>query len=374
MKPLLFAAYLPQYHETEENNRFWGKGFTDWVTVKAAVPLYQGHNQPKIPLNNNYYDLSDYQVIKSQAELAKKYKIDGFNIYHYYFEKGKRALYKPAELLLSHPEIEIKYFFTWDNSSWKRTWSNVVGNDWVVQDNARKVPNESPYLMKLDYGDETDWKEHFCYLLPFFNDSRYLKIGNCPVMMLFNNIEVQKLKPMIALWNNLAVDAGYSGMYISTQKGPFIAHREFDSEFYYQPHHAGWAKQNAINCRLSKLFNYTPKVSEIQTYDYNRIYRKVLKEAKHASKKDIIGAFVSYDDTPRRGVKGRSLKGATPELFKKYFGQIYDIALQKNNNIILLTAWNEWGEGAYLEPDTESGYAYLEAVKQIVEYADKQKE
>ena len=194
MKPLIFAAYLPQYHETEENNRFWGKGFTDWVTVKAAVPLCQDHNQPKVPLDHNYYDLSDYRTIIAQADLAKKYRIDGFNIYHYYFEKGKKALNAPAELLLSHPEIEIRYFFTWDNSSWKRTWSNVVGNDWVVQDNKNSISDESPYLLKLDYGNEEDWKDHFYYLLPFFNDPRYLKIGNCPVMMLFNNIEVKILK------------------------------------------------------------------------------------------------------------------------------------------------------------------------------------
>ena len=51
------AFYLPQFHEVEENSLWWGKGYTDWTAVKKTVPLYEGHRQPKVPLNNYYYDL-----------------------------------------------------------------------------------------------------------------------------------------------------------------------------------------------------------------------------------------------------------------------------------------------------------------------------
>ena len=135
MKPEIFAAYLPQYHETEENNMFWGKGFTDWVGVKAAKPQFDGHIQPRVPLNNNYYDLSDYKVIHAQAQLAKKYGIDGFNIYHYWFDKSHPVLFKPAQNILEHKDIDIKFFFTWDNHSWIRSWSNIRGNAWAPKKN-----------------------------------------------------------------------------------------------------------------------------------------------------------------------------------------------------------------------------------------------
>lgn len=107
----ILAFYLPQFHEIPENNAWWGKGYTEWNAVKNAKPFFRGHYQPKVPLNNNYYDLSlpDATTWKWQAQLAKEYKIDGFCIYHYWFKDCKKLLEKPAEILLAHPEIETQY-------------------------------------------------------------------------------------------------------------------------------------------------------------------------------------------------------------------------------------------------------------------------
>ncbi len=364
MNPKIFAAYLPQYHETEENNRFWGDGFTDWVSVKKAKPLFAGHMQPKVPLNRNYYDLSDCAEIVKQVHMARQYGIDGFNIYHYWFENGHKALYKPAEALLKNKDIDIEFFFTWDNSSWKRTWSNVVGNDWVVEeDNTKKDLSE--YLLKMDYGKENDWKEHFEYLLPFFRDERYLKIDNKPVFMFFTNIEIETLKKMVAFWENLAKENGFEGIYVATQKGPFFAHKNFDAEFYYQPHHAGWAKENALKNRIRKLWFLNHK-KKLRKYSYDSVYKKVIAESRHAMLGNILGAFVAYDDTPRRGNNGTILVGDSPEKFCKYFEEIYKIARARQDNLLLLTAWNEWGEGTFLEPDESHGYRYLESIRSVV--------
>lgn len=166
-KTKIYTAYLPQYHATEDNNRFWGEGFTDWVGVRNAKPLFDKHNQPKIPLNNNYYNLSDFKTIQWQADLARKHGVNGFNIYHYWFKDGKQELEKPAELLLSHSEIDIEYFFTWDNSAWKRTWSSVAGNDWApLFDSNGK--NGVSVLVDFEYGGPDQWRKHFEYLIPFF--------------------------------------------------------------------------------------------------------------------------------------------------------------------------------------------------------------
>ena len=126
----VFAMYLPQYHETEENSKFWGQGFTDWVSVKKATPLFDGHMQPHVPLDKNYYDLSLVSEIKWQAKLAKNYGVSGWGIYHYWFNSEQKTLTKPAELILQNEDIDMPFFFAWDNASWKRTWSKIKGNDW----------------------------------------------------------------------------------------------------------------------------------------------------------------------------------------------------------------------------------------------------
>ena len=158
MKTKLIAWYLPQYHCIPENNVFWGEGFTDWVTVKKARPLFKGHQQPKTPLNNNYYDLSIKENVTWQAKLAKDYGIYGFGIYHYWFNNEKNLLTKPLEIIYNNKEIDIHYFMAWDNANWKRSWSAIEGNSWApIADNDQKTSKESgiliPYILMNDYSE-----------------------------------------------------------------------------------------------------------------------------------------------------------------------------------------------------------------------------
>ena len=119
----IIAMYLPQYHQIPENDKWWGEGFTDWVGAKSASSLFEGHEQPKIPMNDNYYDLSKADDIRWQAKLAREYGVYGFGIYHYWFSSSQKLLTKPAELILANKDIDIPFFFAWDNCSWVRTWS-----------------------------------------------------------------------------------------------------------------------------------------------------------------------------------------------------------------------------------------------------------
>ena len=159
MNTKLFAMYLPQYHEIKENSEFWGKGFTDWVGVKAATPLFENHLQPRSPLNKNYYDLSIVDNVKWQASIAKKYGIDGFGIYHYWFNNDKNLLTKPAEIILENKDININYFFAWDNGSWKRTWSKIQGNDWAPNQDEKINQSGPQVLVEYILGTENDWKK-----------------------------------------------------------------------------------------------------------------------------------------------------------------------------------------------------------------------
>lgn len=361
----IFAAYLPQYHETEDNNKFWGEGFTDWIGVKKAKPLFEGQVQPRIPLGRYYYDLSQKNDIKWQSEIANKYGVDGFNIYHYWFKDGKQELHTPAEIILNNHDIQIEFFFTWDNGAWKRTWSNLEGNDWAPAfDSKKNVNDEHQILVEFNYGDEIAWRKHFDYLLPFFKDKRYLKIDNKPVFMIMTPTNNIIQKDMASYWERLAKDNGFSGMFMVSRHRVFNIKTTFDHDFVYEPIASGWGVRRAMENRLKKYFGfkgwYDKPVKYL--YNYDKVWKKIIHSTLHYSDKTIPGCFVRYDDTPRRGNMAGIILGETPEKFYNYFKQFYEIVTSRRKKLLLITAWNEWGEGSYLEPDEVDGYAYLESL------------
>ena len=186
----VFAFYLPQYHQTIENDKWWGRDFTEWTNIKGAKPLFNGHNQPKKPLDNFYYNLLDINVMKWQGELARRYGISGFCVYHYWFE-GKKLLHKPMEQLLEHKEIDFPFFFCWANESWTNAWATSGG--------------KPKMLMKQTYGNREDWDNHFNYLVQFFNDERYIKINNKPIFVIYRPEQIHNLNEMLDYLNELAI-------------------------------------------------------------------------------------------------------------------------------------------------------------------------
>ncbi len=367
MKTKIIAMYLPQYHETEENNRWWGEGFTDWVSTKNAEPLYRGHNQPRVPLDENYYDLSQVNVLKEQTQMAKQYGIDGFCFYHYWFSSSFKTLYKPAENYLQHSEIDFPFMFAWDNSSWIRTWSKFKknANAWSPKkDSATDSGEDNGVLAQLEYGNSEDWKIHFDYLLPFFQDNRYIKVSNRPVFIFWNNYQKETLVQMREAWNTWAREAGFEGMYFITRDDPYKDVSGFDSLFNYEPQFSGWLNIGFFG-RVFQRIRYLLGKETLKKYSYEKVWKKILRYAdKHPQ--NYYGAFVRYDDTPRRGKTGKVIAEESPSCFEKYFSKLYSLSCSREKELLFLTAWNEWGEGAYLEPDTKDGFAYLEAVSHVV--------
>lgn len=359
----IIAMYLPQYHCIPENDRFWGKGFTDWTTVKKSKPLFKGHIQPRVPLNDNYYDLSIEENIVWQSQLAKEYGIDGFGVYHYWFNNDTNILTRPAEIIRDSPNVNIEYLLAWDNASWVRSWTNVQGNAWAPQFDGVQISGPKvliPYVL----GEKNDWKKHFESLLSHFRNSRYIKVENKPVFIIFNYTpEVGK---MCDYWNDLAIQEGYSGMHI-------IIKRKYESnipdrfyQFKYEPLFSGWPKISfcrRIEMKLRRMFYLPPRVHK---HDYDKVWNNIIKNALcDDSKKIYSGAFVSYDDTPRRGGRGTLTKNGTPKKFGKYLSKLFSITNKQNKEFIFLTAWNEWGEGAYLEPDTINRFDFLKEINAI---------
>lgn len=370
----IIAFYLPQFHEIEENNRWWGKGFTEWVNVKKATPLFEGHNQPRVPLEKNYYNLLDDDVKKKQILWAKKYGIYGFCFYHYWFG-GHLLLEKPIEQYLVNKDLDFPFCLCWANENWTNAWAA----------NGNKV------LIEQKYGDEEEWNRHFQYLLPFFKDSRYIKENGNPLLLLYRPDLIENLKEMLDYWNKLAKENGFERIIFANQNATIneLGNNEelFQYHIEYQPNSASkWQRSRKYiflqNCKkiiLKILSNCTGNAKlETITYEkklekrnYDKYWKKIIEHIPENSK-CVPGAFTDWDNTPRKGMRGSVFIGASPEKFYKYFKELIIHAEQTyKKDYIFIFAWNEWAEGGYLEPDEKNGFKYLEGVYQALKECDE---
>lgn len=353
MNTEVYALYLPQFHRTKENDEWWGEGFTEWNSVKSAKKLHAKSRQPRVPLEG-YYDLSDVESIRRQAELACHYSVDGFAIYHYY-TNGRLLLNKPSEILLSHKEIKIKFFFSWANHDWRRTW---YGYNFEI-------------LSKQEYGDENGIKKHFEYLLPFFCDSRYKKIDNKPVFAIYKSSYIPNLNQYVEIWNELAKEHGFCGIYfIQTidETGHEDIGKLFDAAFDFQPNSALSSKQLNNQKLINKFRAFLLKKMGVKLvsniYNYDKV-ASIIENEQHSNSKHYYGLFPGWDNTPRHKLRGTFFKKETVDRFKKLFEIQYAKANKAGHELLIINAWNEWSEGAYMEPDTDIHYGRLEAIQKV---------
>lgn len=366
MNPKIIAMYLPQFHCIPENDEFWGNGFTDWVTVKNARPLFKGHIQPKVPLNNNYYDLSKKENVIWQSKLASKYGIYGWGVYHYWFNNEKNLLTAPAEIIRDNAEVDINYFLAWDNANWKRSWSNISGNAWApIVDRTKTNMEQSPIMIPYILGDKPDWENHYNSVKNHFESSKYIKVNGKPVFMIFNSSD--RIIEMCDFWNELAKKDGFSGIHFIFKKKDGIQIPIRYKQFKYEPLYSGWPRISFHQKMINKLRIFFRLGAKVKKYNYDHIWTQIIRNAERDTNPNIYhGAFVSYDDTPRRGNEGRLVVGSSPMKFEKYIKKLKDISEEQKKDFIFVTAWNEWGEGAYFEPDQENDYDYLKSLSHNV--------
>ena len=365
----IIAFYLPQFHEIPENDEWWGEGFTEWVNVKKARPLFSGHNQPRIPLNGNYYDLSRDDVKKWQIDLAKSKGIYGFCFYHYWFN-GHLLLQKPVEQFLNNTSLDFPFCICWANENWTNSWA-AGGN---------KI------LIAQSYGDKEEWKLHFEYFLNFFRDERYIKEDGYPLLVIYRPDIMDNMNDIIDYWQELAIENGLPGIRIASQYSSIEDLHGDDSRLdyfiEYQPNYAArWVKgwlynyirvlkkrvTKIIDRKLpSKYFSTHPIEPRLEMRDYDRYWNTIL-EHRPLSRKQIAGAFVDWDNTPRKGERGSVCYNSSPEKFKKFFGKLLDkVNREYSTEYIFMFAWNEWAEGGYLEPDEKYGTEYLDAIHECL--------
>lgn len=356
------ALYLPQYHTFPENDKWWGTGYTEWSAVQNAKPVFKGHNEPRIPLDENYYDLKNngYETWKWQAKLAKEYGVYGFCIYQYWF-CGKQLMERPAEILLENTDIDINYCFCWANETWTKTWYGL----------------ESEILIEQTYGTKEDWIKHFNYMLPYFKDKRYIKKDNKPMLCVYRPQDIACLPEMLTVWNKLAVENGFSGIKLvggQTAKGTDNRFELFDAYYNFEPGLTIAKRWRGISKKAYQVRNHL--VSWINR-NFNKHFAESLiqiddilpfingeKAQSDIEKNTYLGAFPQWDNTPRRSYKGLAYLGTSPDSFRKQLQRIREVD-KREDSFVFINAWNEWGEGCYLEPDTEQKYSFLNVVKEF---------
>lgn len=365
------ALYFPQFHAIPENDAWWGEGFTDWHNVRQGYSLFEGHRQPRIPLDGNYYDLSRLDVIKWQAALAKQYGVYGWAIYHYWFD-GKQLLQTPQELILHHPEVDMPFCLTWANETWARRWD---GRDKEILQLQTHIPTKEK------------WKEHFDYLLPFFRDPRAIRIDNRIVFQIYRPHLIEKVDEMLAYWRELAYEAGIGELYFMAIKSFDFPNNSlldaFDGVLLFQPHEATNSSQaKGARIYLENILRHLPEAwverlralrtktrHSYKLHNYQKICDIAATPHFTYKDKDIFDmAFMEWDNAARYKEKATVYHGCTPAIFEKNFRRLVNKAAANapDKRFVYINAWNEWAEGTYLEPDTDYGYQYLEAVQRVM--------
>lgn len=353
----MIAMYLPQFHRIPENDRWWGEGFTEWTAVKGADKYFEEQYQPREPMNHDYYDLLDKSTMQRQADLALKYSLDGFCFYHYYFKKGQMVLEKPAENLLRWKDIPMPFCFCWDNTSWARTWTGLGDRfSWFEKNSAGSYEGDG-ILLEQRYGREREWKAHFEYLLPFFQDNRYIKIENKPVFLVYKSDYMECFTEMMDYWRRLAESKGLRGIYVLGVNSN--KERAGMEGIVLNAPRASWNPLISSN-QIEREYR-----NGVVCYDYETTWKNMVNMEPSDGLKTYYGGVVDYDDTPRRGKAGSVLINTGVDIFKKYLYKLGQKSLMYGNELMFINAFNEWGEGMYLEPDKKRGYAFLEAVKSV---------
>lgn len=351
-KARLIAFYLPQFHPIPENDKWWGKGFTEWTNVTKAKPLFKGHKQPKLPSELGFYDLRIPEVRTQQADLARSHGIEGFCYWHYWFGKGKKILDRPFNEVVTSGSPDFPFCLAWANTSWEGTWYG--GSNGV--------------LFKQTYPGILDYEDHFYSLLPAFEDNRYIKIDGKILFTVMLPNSVPDFDKFVETWENLAVKNGLSGFYFNGfQNGDKTLKSGLNSALNY----GGTPRSiyNAVTHPLKYRFLNNPRIRKIlnrpKIVRYGDFINAALPEINSFQYPNFPVIYANWDNTPRASTDGVVFTHFSLDLFRKYLLRAIDYVSKYDfeEKVIFIKSWNEWAEGNYLEPDQEFGRAYLEVIR-----------
>lgn len=346
----MIAFYLPQFHPIPENDRWWGEGFTEWTNVTKTKPLFEGHVQPKLPGQLGFYDLRLLDVQEKQAALARAFGIDAFCYYLYWFN-GKRLLETPLNNAIRSGRPDHPFCVCWANESWTRSWDGL----------------NKHVLMEQDYS-EASLQGFANLVLEYFRDSRYLRHGGKPILVIYRLEDIPDYRGWIERWRTIWRESGVGEVHLCAVRFHSDVLPQDPSEagvdaFVEFPPHGARIKEISSEVRgLPKEFN-----GLIYSY-YDVVEDNLERHVSSETKTLHRGLMLGWDNTARRGLSAHICHGASPVKFRYWLRGIAEQEIRKrpgDSHLVFVNAWNEWAEGTYLEPDSRFGLGYLEAVRSV---------
>ncbi len=375
---LAIAFHLPQFHPIAENDEWWGKGFTEWINVVKAAPRFPGHYQPHLPADLGFYDLRLPEARAAQAELAARYGIHGFCYYHYWFH-GRQVLERPVNEVWKSGEPQFPFCVCWANENWTRRWDGL----------------EDEVLLEQRYSAADDLA-HIRSLIAMFLDPRYIRVGDCPLFLVYRASQLPKPERTAETWRREAERAGLKGLFLvrvesfgNEQGDP----RDigFDAALDFQPRGSLVCNGRIYRRKwwhIRRLGTHEAGLRENSVYDYELLVRNALAVPIPTYPR-IPCACPGWDNSPRRTQGATIFVNSAPEVYERWLRELVDRQKMRisscgrsgisADSLVFVNAWNEWAEGNHLEPCQRWGRKYLEAtrralgvsVNQSIEYADR---
>jgi len=345
VRPIAF--YLPQFYPFPENDEWWGKGFTEWTNVSKAKPQFEGHYQPHLPGELGYYNLLTEGVIERQIELAKMYAVYGFCFHFYLFDNRKRLLEKPIDKFLSNKSLDMPFCLCYANENWTKNWDGL----------------DNDVLLKQSYSDNFEAglaAEMSKYLL----DSRYILVDGKPLIMIYRINILPDLDQFTTLFREACRTLGIGEVYLCSVQYWDVANDAkefgFDDNIEFPLMQTEHLPVNDCITKFNDSFSGG-------VFSYPHIVKTEIE--KDIDFLRLRGVMPSWDNDSRKPGIGHSLHGSTPELYQVWLQTICNKTIEErkeSQRFVFVNAWNEWAEGAHLEPDRRYGYAYLEATYQAI--------
>jgi hypothetical protein len=341
-RPKTIAFYLPQFHPIPENDGWYVPGFTEWHNVVRARPLFRGHEQPHLPREFGFYDLRVPEVVEAQAQAARRHGIDAFCFYHYWFE-GHRPLRLVIDRLLEEGVPNFPFCFCWANENWSRHWD----------------AGEREVLLRQRYSPEDD-DEHGRFLLRAMSHPLYLRVGGKPVLFIYRLHSMPSPEQTLARWRELWRAEGLGEVEIVK----FETTGGLDDPAPYGADSSGQFIPHGVVERVPRMRVDDADERNI-VIDYEALVEHYVAREPSPRWRRHECVVPGWDNSPRRG-DGHSLllHGSTPQHYERWLSAVHRRA--PADGMVLVNAWNEWAEGAHLEPDLRHGDGYLKATARAV--------
>lgn len=339
------AFYLPQFHPVPENDAWWGPGFTEWRNVARALPQFEGHAQPRLPGDLGFYDLRVPDVMAAQARLAREYGVGAFCTYFYWFA-GKTLLEAPLRRWLNDPALDLPIALCWANENWSRRWDGRADDILIGQ--AHSAEDDLAFI---------------AYVADYLRDPRYLRVDGRPMLLVYRPGLLPDPAATAARWRDWCRTHGVGEIHLayvqSFDRVP-PASIGFDAAVAFPPNNTSLRPITGTQRLLNP--HYRGDVLD---------WRELAADAMSApdpAYRLYPGVNPGWDNEARRSGRGRTYIHATPRGFERWTRHAIETARRRSPTapLVFVNAWNEWAEGAVLEPDARDGHGWLEAVRRAM--------